>query len=159
MTILDILANGTQSTLTQAAKRAIDNLGYGQGITRRAHPHRCPKCGTWTVRGLDADWAAIDAICDPTALSPLGEALAYLRPPQRFQLQTYALVRYGRYELERRDAGRIADRPAGSPRQDVLRSHVCNERPLSEPETLPSAFTVAQPCLCHPNPCTCLPPF
>jgi hypothetical protein len=159
MTILEILASGTQSTLTQAAKRAIDDLGYGQGITRRAHPHRCPKCGAWTVRGLDADWAATDAICDPIALSPLGEALAYLRPPQRFQGQTYALVRLARYELERRDAGRIAGSPAGSPRQDVLRSHLCHDRPLSAAETLLSAFTAALPCPCHPNPCTCPPPF
>jgi hypothetical protein len=159
MTILDILATSSTSTLTQAAQRAIDTLGYGPGITRRAHPHRCHKCGAWTVRGLDADWAATDAICDPSALSALGEALAQLRPPQRFQGQTYALVRYSRYELERRDAGRIADKPAGSPRQDVLRSHVCHDRPLSEAETLPSAFTAALPCPCHPSPCTCPPPF
>lgn len=159
MTILDILATSSTSTLSQGAQRAIEDLGYGPGITRRAHPHRCHKCGAWTVRGLDADVAATDAICDPIPLSPLGEALAYLRPAQRSQLQTYALVHNSRYELERRDAAIIADKPAGSPRQDVLRSHVCNDRPLSEPETLPSAFTVAQPCPCHPSPCTCPPNF
>lgn len=159
MTILDLLASSSTSTLTQAAQRAIDTLGYGPGITRRAHPHRCHKCGAMTVRGLDADVAATDAICDPIPLSPLGEALAYLRPAQRFQGQTYALVHLSRYELERRDAAIIAYKPAGSPRQDVLRSHVCDDRALSAPETLPSAFTAAQHCPCHPSPCTCLPTF
>lgn len=159
MTILDLLASSSTSTLSQGAQRAIEDLGYGLGITRRAHPYRCPKCSAWTVRGLDAPWAATDAICDPIPLSPLGEAMAYLRPPQRYQGQTYALVRLSRYELERRDAAVIADKPAGSPRQDVLRSHVCDDRPLSDPETLPSAFTAALRCPCHPSPCTCAPTF
>lgn len=99
-------------------------LGRGQagGSTiRRARATECPKCQARTLRGLDADLAALVAHADPEPLSALGEAQATI-----LGLRTFELNRHGAgYELDWRDDTHVAGRPAGSGVVDVLAEHRC----------------------------------
>lgn len=93
------------------------------GLTRRARPRPCPSCGAWTVCGLDADLLALEARCDATPLTALGEVLA-LAAGRR----TVELVRTrGRLQLEQRWADHIEGRPAGAGTYDVLAEHRCGQ--------------------------------
>lgn len=92
-----------------------------EGIGRRAQPRFCPTCRARILAGLDDDKAALRADVDPSPVTALGEMLAQLEGRR-----TYALVHnFGRLVLDYRDAGRIAYRPAGSGRLDVLAEHRC----------------------------------
>jgi hypothetical protein len=95
------------------------------GITRRAQPRRCRSCQAPILIGLDAPLCALRADVDPQPLSALGEALAHLE-----DRRTYALCNDGpRIVLDYRDAGRIAHRPAGTGRFDVMAEHRCGPAP------------------------------
>ena len=110
------------------------------GTTRRAQPRLCRTCNAHVITGLDADLTALAAIADPTPLDQLGEltAIATGRP-------TYTLERDGpRLVLNYRDAGRIAHRPPGGIRYDVVPAHVCG-RPLPAVERNTGALGAALP--------------
>lgn len=93
------------------------------GLTRRARPRTCVRCQAWTVAGLDADILALEARCDPTPLSALGEVLALVDGRR-----TVDLIRTrGRLELEQRWGEHIDTFPAGGGHGDVLASHVCGQ--------------------------------
>lgn len=104
-------------------------------ITRRAKARYCPTCQQLTLVGLSADRAALATRCDPTPLSPLGEALA-----QVVDRSTFALFKSGdRLELHARDSFGIAGSPAGSPRAarfDVLAEHQCGAPALPSTESV-----------------------
>lgn len=90
------------------------------GLTRRARVVRCRKCGVPTMAGYDAAVAALDAWCDLTDLSALGEALALCEGRR-----TYTLWEMGdRLELDARDRWMITGQPAGTGRT-VLTEHRC----------------------------------
>jgi hypothetical protein len=101
------------------------------GTTRRAQPRRC-RCGARILVGLDADRCALRADVDPTPLSALGEALAHLEGRRTYALNPDG----GRIVLDYRDAGRIAHRPAGTGRFDVMAEHRCHQ-----PTNLPNLPT------------------
>lgn len=97
------------------------------GLTRRARPRPCPTCGTWTVCGLDADTLALEARCDVTPLTALGEVLVLATGRRTVEL----IHTRGRLQLEQRWADHIEGRPAGglpglSP-YDVLAEHRCGQ--------------------------------
>lgn len=46
---------------------------------RAATLRLCPRCKAPVITGLDADRAAINATCDPTPITPLGEAYALVQ--------------------------------------------------------------------------------
>lgn len=120
---------------------------------RAAHPHRCPHCRVHILTGLDQDQAAIQATATATPLTPLGEALHQLA-----HIDTYTLTRHSNRgaKLTRRRAADITQRPAGSPRTDVLPAHRCNPPPMP-PEAF-TAPTVAPPAT-HATPRNAPPPF
>lgn len=91
------------------------------GLSRRARPRRCYRCRAWTVTGLDADVLALEAACDPTPLSALGEVLALATGRRTVDL----VATRGRLELEQRWADHIAAFPPGSGHGDVLAEHRC----------------------------------
>lgn len=134
-TLFDTHASGPSHPRHPAAPHLVDALiRTGRltetGLSRRARPRPCPRCGTWTIAGLDADRCALEAHCDPTPLTALGEVIA-LASGRR----TLELVRTrGRLELEQRWADHIADQPAGTTRGDVLATHLCHQ-------PIPSAWT------------------
>lgn len=118
------------------------------GLSRRARPRPCARCGIWTIAGLDADRLALEAHCDPTPLTALGEVVA-LAAGRR----TLELVRTrGRLELEQRWADHIADQPAGTTRGDVLATHQCHQ-PIPDTWTSPSVHVTTTPTI------TDRPPF
>jgi hypothetical protein len=91
------------------------------GMIRQARASTCPTCGGWRIHGLDADMAALPAMCDPEPLSALGEAQATI-----LGLRTYDLSRCGAgYQLDGRDHFHVKGRPAGSGVVDVLAEHRC----------------------------------
>lgn len=95
-----------------------------EGIGRRAQPRRCRDCHARILTGLDDDIAALRADVEPTPVTALGEMIAHLEGRR-----TYALVHnFGRLVLDYRDANRIAHRPAGTGRLDVLVEHRCASR-------------------------------
>ncbi len=126
------------------------------GLSRAARIRACRDCRAFTVAGLDADQAAIEAWADPIPLSTLGEMLATIEHHATYELWPAG----GRYELERRDAHRIGwySPPAhgGHHRIDVLRAHRCDARPLSAPESAASSFT---PAVARHLPPNSAPPF
>lgn len=97
------------------------------GISRKARAGFCRSCGQVVMRGLDADVAGLPVACDPTPLDRLGEALALLGHRETFELRWTGRT----YELDHRDASKIAARPAGTARHvDVLAAHSCDSAPL-----------------------------
>ena len=107
------------------------------GLSRRARPRPCPRCGAWTIAGVDADILALEAHCDPTPLTPLGEALALATGRRTVEL----IHTRGRYELEQRWADHIAGRPAGAGRRyDVLAEHRHHD-PIPTAWSTDTAFT------------------
>lgn len=93
------------------------------GATRTARTRRCPTCRRPIIHGLDANWAAQIACCDPWPLTPIGEALTLLAGRR-----TWSLTFAGRYELDYRDHWRIRGLPAAT-RHDVLAAHECGLPP------------------------------
>lgn len=99
---------------------------------RNAWPRRCPTCRAHTLRGLDGDWAALEATADPTPLDRQGEALARLT-----DRRTYALRLVGdRHRLTYRDRWQIQGPRNWPTPYDVLAEHQCG-KPLP---AVPSAF-------------------
>lgn len=93
------------------------------GVTRAARAGYCHSCGRVVLRGLDADRAALTAVCDPEPLNLLGEFLALSagRP-------TYDLQWRSRYELNPREPVHIRTIPAGGSRQaTVVAAHRCGQ--------------------------------
>lgn len=93
------------------------------GLTRRARPRPCASCGAWTVCGLDADMLALEARCDTTPLTALGEVLVLATGRRTAEL----VQTRGRFQLEQRWADHIESRPAGAGRYDVLAEHRCRQ--------------------------------
>lgn len=104
------------------------------GATRKARAEFCGGCGAVVMVGIDGDLAGSVATCDPTPLSPTGEALALLAGRGTFELRWIG----GRYELDRRDAFRIRGSPAGTNGIDILVRHDCE---LSKDDSLPHSDT------------------
>jgi hypothetical protein len=106
-------------------RRSLEERGVisSEGLTRRAKIVRCRACRMPVMAGFDSARAALDAYCDLTEVSALGEAMALVAGRK-----TYELHSGSRLELERRDQFSIAGHPAGrqgSP--PVLVQHVCGE--------------------------------
>uniref|UniRef100_A0AAU8B0J1 Uncharacterized protein n=1 Tax=Dulem virus 32 TaxID=3145750 RepID=A0AAU8B0J1_9CAUD len=100
------------------------------GGWRAATPTRCPHCKQHILRGYNANQGAFLAAADPTPLTALGEALTLLGGGGTLTLTrtgTGALI------LTRRNANNITATPAGSPRQDILPRHRCQQPPLPAP--------------------------
>lgn len=99
-----------------------------QGNSRRARARHCPRCGLIVLVGYDADLCARLVTCDPTPLTTIGEAVAYLQGRYTRELA----FRAGRLELDQRDANRITRWPATATgnRFDVLAEHRCSDRSL-----------------------------
>lgn len=120
-----------------------------KGLTRRAQIRHCARCGLALLTGLDAEMCALEAVCDPSPLSPLGEALALVEGRRTWALHSEG----GRWVLNPREEDQIIAEPATSrPRQDVLRQHRCGTPP---PLTAPSTFPETKP----PTPTGSVPPF
>lgn len=95
----------------------------GDGVSRAARAGYCRSCGTVVVRGLDADRAALSAVCDPEPINVLGEFLA-LSAGRR----TYDLTWRGRYELNPREPAHIRAAPAQLfGKSTVVVSHLCGQ--------------------------------
>lgn len=92
--------------------------------TRKARAGTCSRCGRAVFRGLDADFGSCLAEADPEPLSALGEALALLAHRRTYELWASGL---GPMTLDFRDHWRIAGRPAGRSRVDVLVEHTCGQ--------------------------------
>lgn len=93
------------------------------GVARAARAGYCRSCGAVIVRGLDADRAALTAVCDPEPLNLLGEFLALSagRP-------TYDLQWRSRYELNPREPAHISTTPAGTGgKSAVVAAHCCGQ--------------------------------
>ena len=89
------------------------------GTTRAASIRLCPKCRAPILTGLDADICALTVRADPTALTPLGEAIALLQGRATYNLADGP----GRKELDRRDRWRIT-----APRKHhVFPEHRCGQ--------------------------------
>lgn len=100
-------------------------LWNADGITRKAKI-RTHACGVIVLTGLDADTCAYPAVCDPTWLTPLGEALALIEGRHTYDYWLIARTIDGP-----RTHHRISYAPAtdtGSTR--VLATHVCGTRRL-----------------------------
>lgn len=143
MSLLDALFDATPARPTDpAAPWLIDRLIQAgnlteTGLSRRARPRPCLRCRTWTIAGLDADQCALEAHCDPTPLTPLGEVLALAQGRRTLELATTG----GRLQLEQRWADHITGHPAGAGRYDVLATHDCEQPPIPAAYTAPSTFT------------------
>lgn len=123
-----------------------------KGLTRRAKIRHCARCGLALLTGLDAEMCALEAACDPSPLSPLGEALALVEGRRTWALHSEG----GRWVLDRRDEDEIASEPAASHlRQDVLRQHRCESGAPTGQLTAPTTFPETTP----PQPPNSPPPF
>lgn len=106
----------------QALKRA--GIKPGSQFRRNVRSGTCNRCGWAVLRGMDADRAALEVICDPEPLTATGEALALLSGRR-----TYALRMVGtEYHLNPRDQFNIGGEAAGGPGPDVLLNHKCHLR-------------------------------
>lgn len=102
-------------------------LAKSGGILRSAHLGHCPKCRAPIIRGLDAEKAALLAICDIQPIDQIGElvALTQGRP-------TYDLIGNAhRKELEYRYEWNIKSER----RYPVHAAHRCGTPPLPAQET------------------------
>lgn len=92
------------------------------GISRAARARHCRRCGRTTLRGLDADRAALAVTVDPTPVNALGEFLALSAGRITYDLEWRA----GRYELSPREPAHIRAAPARlRARRQVVVSHSC----------------------------------
>lgn len=92
------------------------------GVSRAARARHCRRCGRTTLRGLDADRAAIAVTVDPTPINTLGEFLAISAGRITYDLEW----RGGRYELSPREPAHIQAAPARlRARRQVVVSHSC----------------------------------
>jgi hypothetical protein len=93
------------------------------GVSRAARAGYCRSCGTVVLRGLDADRAALTAVCDPEPINALGEFLAL-----SVGRKTYDLTWRGRYELNPREPAHIRAAPAqASGKSSVVVAHLCGQ--------------------------------
>lgn len=93
------------------------------GVSRAARAGYCRSCGAVILRGLDADRAALTAVCDPEPINPLGEFLAL-----SVGRKTYDLTWRGRYELNPREPCHIEAAPASLlGKSSVVVSHLCGQ--------------------------------
>ena len=90
-----------------------------QGLTRKARLVIHRPCGLLTLSGLDADLAALEAWCDPYALTNQGEFQAIIAGRRTYQLRGD--------RLDHRDKWIIPGRPAEG-RYPVYASHDCQVR-------------------------------
>lgn len=112
------------------------------GITRTARIRTCRCCRTPTLAGLDDTTCALDVSCDPTPLTPIGEALALVEGRR-----TLALHREGnRFVLDPREREHITAYPASTrDREDVLREHRCHTPPPAGQLAAPSNYPETAP--------------
>lgn len=89
--------------------------------TRRARITHCPRCRAVTLRGLDADTAALAATVDPTPIDQLEEARQLLAGRHTYDLNRGD----NRLELDHRTSTRIASPKRGT----VLVEHRCGAPP------------------------------
>lgn len=123
-----------------------------RGVSRRARPRICLRCGLVALVGLDDERCALEVHADPVPLSTLGEALALIEGRRTLALHHEA----ARFVLDVREADHIADRPAGATaREDVLRQHRCGTGPPAGPLAAASSFAETTP----PLPPNSPPPF
>lgn len=127
-------------------ERHLINLGHlsPEGVGRRAQPRRCRACERRIMVGLDDDRIALRADADPSPTTAVGEMIAQLEGRRTFAL----VISESRYVLDYRDAGRIAHRPAGTPRLDILVEHRCDSR---------TRFPIAPSNLTRNHALACLP--
>jgi hypothetical protein len=100
--------------------------------SRAATLRLCPRCKAPVIVGLDADRAAINATCDPTPLSELGEAFALIDGRATYDFGNGP----GRKELWHRYEWNIT-----APRRDpVLATHKCHKpmAPFAAPTCTPT---------------------
>jgi hypothetical protein len=112
----------TTDGMPEWLKRRLEGAGLmdpGTGATRRARAARCPTCRRPVMRGIDRDWGGLSIDCDPTPLSPEGEAIAIYVGRRTYELRWLG----DRYEIDRRDASGIRGNPIGTLRLDVLVQH------------------------------------
>ena len=84
---------------------------------------KCLVCRSDVVAGPDEDRMAMPAICDPVALSPLGEALALLEDRRSYRLERYkdgsALTLRTHWDIAGHPAGEetivVCDHRCGAP--------------------------------------------
>lgn len=86
--------------------------------SRGATLRLCPRCKTPVIVGLDDNRAAINAWCDPTPITELGEAFALVQGRSTYDLTNGD----GRKELWHRYAWNIR----AARRHPVLAAHRCN---------------------------------
>lgn len=122
---------------------------FAMRATKRDRVRR--RCQQLVLIGLDSDACALEVTCDPTPLSPLGEAMALLE-----HRRTLTLRKAGAgWVLDWRDAHEITGSPAHTePRRDVVATHVCGH-PIPPGWAAPSTFPEVTP----PPPSTARPPF
>ena len=99
------------------------------GLTFKAGLRTHRKCRGLTVAGIDDN--GLDAWCEPTPLSPAGEAQALLGGRATWDL-------YAGTGLTYRTPSAIRYRPAGDDRRPVLAEHVCGQ-------PLPAAWLAPPP--------------
>jgi hypothetical protein len=95
----------------------------------RALPRPCPRCGRWTLVGLDAPRCAGLARTDPHPLTPQLEAAAVILATPTWQLWNFV----GRHELTPRYEPGVPPHARLEPADHVvvLAAHVCGRPPLS----------------------------
>lgn len=111
---------------------------HGLGFKARLRRHR--PCRGLTVAGIDDN--GLSTWCEPTPLSPSGEAEALLSGRATWDL-------FGGSGLTYRRAAAIAYRPAGDHRRPVLAEHLCGQSlpaawlaPRVTPATAPTSTEV-----------------
>ena len=111
------------------------------GLSRKARVLDCPHCRVPCIAGLDSHIAALDAWCDPTALTLDGELEALLAG-----LRTFTLWRGSEIALRHQwiVAADHAKRRNPSPTRTILAQHRCGDpvpdawaAPQPEPEPAP----------------------
>jgi hypothetical protein len=113
---------------TKIPNHVLDAIALRTGVdhrevSRRPRRQTCPRCRSWTLRGLDADLMAIDVRVDVVPLNPYGEALAHFIGISTWRLSER---RDGRLQIDLRDSFAIAANPAGTLESaDVVPGHRC----------------------------------
>lgn len=107
---------------------------------RPAKLRTCPHCQAPTLSGLDAEKAGTRAVCDPTPINTLGEAVALMGGRPTFDLVTNG----GRKELNYRSAENIG----GVRRYPVVPAHVCGKPLNAFIEPIPARKVYVVPDVC-----------